>query len=315
MSSLVETVAFVFALVALGYLSGWSGFLKEETGAGLSDFAVSVAVPLLLFRTMADASFADSLPLHLWATYFTAVAVTWVLAQLTIVHVFGRDSRAGVVGGLSGSFSNLALLGIPFTLGIFGQQGFEVLSLILSVHLPIMIAASIVLFSWFGDKDAPHGLGAVVRDFVANVATNPLIIGIVAGLLWRAAGVEMPSLMTRLVDALADVAAPVALFAMGLGLRRYGISGNIRPAIAMAAFKLLLMPVLALLMAKTMGLTGMSAKVVVAAASLPIGVNPYLIATRFGTGQALASNSMSISTALAFFTTAFWLAVAEWAFG
>jgi len=315
MASLVDTVAFVFALVALGYLSGWSGLLKPETGAGLSDFAVSVAVPLLLFRTMAEANFAGSLPLQLWATYFTAVAVTWIVAQLTTIHVFGRDSRAGVVGGLSGSFSNLALLGIPFSLGVFGQEGFEVLSLILSVHLPIMIGASIALFAWFGGEDAPRGIVPAVRDFVSNVATNPFIISIVGGLLWRTAGVSMPPLMERLVDAVADVAAPVALFAMGLGLLRYGVKGNVRPALAMVFLKLVFMPAVALLMAKLTGLSGMSAKMAVAAAALPLGVNPYLIAVRFGTGQALASNSMSLGTAFAVLSTAFWITLAERVFG
>jgi len=314
MSSLVETVAFVFALVALGYMSGWSGLLKKETGAGLSDFAVSVGMPLLLFRTMGQADFTGGLPLRLWTTYFAAVIVTWILAHVMIVHVFGRDGRAGVVGGLSASFSNLALLGIPFVLGVFGHDGFVVLSLLLSIHLPLMIGASIILFSWYGGEEAPHGLKAVARDFISNVATNPLIIGIVAGLLWRFTGLEMPSFASRLIDALANVAAPISLFAMGLGLLRYGISGNVRPAIVLSALKLFLMPALVLIVAKVTGLTGTSAKVAVAVAAMPLGVNPYLIAVRFGTGQALASNSMSISTALAVFTTAFWVGIAQWVF-
>ncbi|MCT7375281.1 AEC family transporter [Chelativorans salis] len=315
MSPLVETIAFVFSLVALGYASGWFGLLKQETGAALSDFTVSVAVPLLLFRTMAGADFGGSLPASLWLSYFTAVAITWLVGLLAVIHVFGRDNRAAVVGGMAASFSNLVLLGIPFMLGVYGQEGFEILSLIVSIHLPVMIGTSIVLFGWLGGEGAPKGFAGAVRDFVRSMASSPLIVGIAAGLLWRLSGMEMPSLMTRLVDALANVAGPVALFAMGLGLRRYGITGNVRPALAVAALKLFLMPGLALVMAKLTGLPPMSAKVVVAAASLPSGVNPYLIAMRFGTGQALSSNAMSIGTAAAVLTTAFWLSVAEWVFG
>lgn len=314
MSSLVATVAFVFSLVAIGYLSGWSGLLKEETGEALSDFAVSVALPLLLFRTMAGADFAGSLPLSLWAVYFTAVAITWTVSQLTVVYVFGRDGRAGVVGGLSAGFSNLVLLGIPFMLGTYGQAGFEVLSLIISVHLPIMIGMSILLFGLLGGREARQP-AAIVREFARSALGNPLIVGILAGLVWRIAGFATPPLMARLVDALADVAGPVALFAMGVGLRRYGVSGNVRPALVMAALKLFLMPAVALVMARLVGLPPMSAKVVVAAAALPCGVNPYLIAARFGTGQALASNALTIGTVFAVLSTAFWLSVAEWTFG
>lgn len=313
MSPLVETVSFVFGLVAFGYAAGWSGLLKPQIGDALTDFAVSIAVPLLLFRTMAGAGFDGSIPWQLWTAYFTAVAIAWIVGQLTITRLFGRDARAGVVAGLSTSFSNLVLLGIPFMLGVYGQSGFEVLSLIVSIHLPVMMGVSILLFALLG-RSGGGGLAGLAREFLTNLFSNPLIIGIIAGLAWRISGLEMPALGTRFVDALANVAGPTALFAMGLGLRKFGISGDIRPAIVIAGLKLFLMPAVALAMAKILGLPLLSAQVAVAAASMPSGVNPYLIANRFGTGQALASNSMTIGTLFAVATTAFWLSAVHWAY-
>lgn len=316
MSPLVETVLFVFGLVALGYVAGATGYLRAETGDALSAFAVGVALPLLLFRTMLGADFQGSAPWALWATYFSAVTVAWTAGHLTTTRIFGRDGQAGVVGGVSSAFSNLVLLGIPFMLGVFGQEGFEILSLIISVHLPTMMMASIILFQLFGPKRSePMHPVAIVSDFMRKIATNPLIIGIVAGLAWRATGMPLPGIANRFVDALANVAGPVALFAMGLGLRKFGISGNIRPAIALTAIKLFLMPAVALLLAWLFGLPPLPAKVAVAAAGLPSGVNSYLIAMQFGTGQALASNQMTIATACAVVTLAFWLTIATMVFG
>ncbi|WP_432283231.1 AEC family transporter [Aminobacter sp. BA135] len=316
MSPLVETVLFVFGLVALGYLTGASGYLRSETGDALSEFAIGVALPLLLFRTMIGADFHGSAPWSLWATYFIAVTVAWTAGHLVTTRMFGRDGQAGVVGGVSSAFSNLVLLGIPFMLGVFGQEGFEVLSLIVSVHLPTMMMASIILFEIFGPRRSePMHPVVIIRDFLRKILTNPLIVGIVAGLAWRATGVPLPGLATRFVDALANIAGPVALFAMGLGLKKFGISGNIKPALALSVLKLMLMPAVALLFAWLFGLPPLSAKVAVAAASLPSGVNSYLIATQFGTGQALASNQMTIATACAVVTTAFWLTIATMVFG
>ena len=139
MSPLVETVLFVFGLVALGYLAGLTGYLKAETGDALSEFAVGVAMPLLLFRTMVGADFHGAAPWALWAAYFSPRGVAWTAGHLVITRIFGRDSQAGVVGGVATAFSNLVLLGIPFMLGVFGQEGFEILSLIIAVHLPTMI--------------------------------------------------------------------------------------------------------------------------------------------------------------------------------
>lgn len=315
MSPLVETIAFIFGLIALGYISAWAGLLRQEIGEALSQFAVGIAVPLLLFRTMAGADFGSSVPTMLWLSYFSAIAITWIVAQLTVGRVFGRERQAAVVGGLTASFSNLVLLGVPFMFGIYGQSGFETLLLIITIHLPIMIGASIILFIWLGEAGAPGGFVAALGEFARNMVSNPLIVGIAAGLAWRFGGLDMPPLMARLVDALANVAGPVALFAIGLELRRYGITGDVRPAVVLAALKLFMMPALALAAAILTGLPPASAKVVVAAASLPSGVNPYLIATRFGTGQRLASNAMTIGTGCAVVTTAFWLWVAEWVLG
>jgi malonate transporter and related proteins len=48
---------------------------------------------------------------------------------------------------------------------------------------------------------------------------------------------------------------------------------------------------------------------------MPSGVNSYLIATQFGTGQALASNQMTMATACAAVTSPLWLALVSYIFG
>jgi malonate transporter and related proteins len=316
MSPLTETVLFVFGLVAVGYLTGLTGYLKPASGEGIADFAVSVAMPLLLFQTMVKSDFHGVAPWSLWGAYFAAVAVTWAVGHLVITRVFGRDSRAGVVGGVSSAYSNVVLLGAPFILGIFGRSGFEVLSLLVSVHLPIMMMASIVLFEVFGrDGSEPMHPLRVIRGFLRRVFLNPLIIGILVGLGCRLGGVPVPGLAMRLVDALANTAGPVALFAMGLSLRRFGVTGNVRPALALSVLKLFLMPALVLAFVWVLGLPPLTAKVAVVVAALPSGINSYLIAVQFNTGQALASNQMTIATACAAATTAFWLMVVVHVFG
>jgi malonate transporter len=316
MSPLTETVLLVFGLIALGYLAGWSGYLKAEIGDGLSQFAVGVAVPLLLFRTMVAADFHGTAPCHLWGTYFAAVIVAWTAGNLVTTRLFGRDSALGVVGGVGAAFSNMVLVGVPFMLGVYGQDGIDVLSLLVSIHLPTMMMASIVMFELFGargrDPDPPLVL---ITGFLRKIIANPLIVGILAGLAWRVTGLPLPGLAVRFVDALADIAGPLALFAVGLGLRKFGISGNVRLALALSGLKLLLLPAAALCFAWLFGLPPLSAKVAVLTAALPAGINSYLIAVQFGTGEALASNQMTISTGFAVVTMTFWVSIAAMVFG
>lgn len=316
MSPMLETIAFVFGLVGLGYAVGWAGLLRPQVGDALADFAIVVALPALLFRTMIGIDLEGTAPWALWLAYFSAIPAVWLCAHVTITRVFGREMAAGVVAGIAASFSNLLLLGLPFVQSVFGRPGVEILSLLLAVHLPVMMATSVVLFEWVrrrqGEASAP---GKVVRDFAANLFSNPLVIGILAGVLWRVAELPMPSLGARFIDSFAGIAGTVALFSMGLGLRKFGISGNVKPALALSAMKLVLLPALVLAASYLAGLPPLVAQVMVVAAAMPTGVNPYLIAMRFGSGQVLASNTTTISTAFAVLTTGFWLAVAQRVFG
>lgn len=313
---MLETIAFVFGLVGLGYAVGWAGLLRPQVGDALADFAIVVALPALLFRTMIGIELEGGAPWAMWLAYFSAIPVVWICAHLAVTRVFGREVAAGVVAGVAASFSNLLLLGLPFIQSVYGRPGVEVLSLLLAVHLPIMMAASIVMFEWVQRREGRASSPVkVLRDFLRNIFSNPLIVGILAGVLWRAAGLTMPSLGARFIDSFAGIAGTVALFSMGLGLRNFGISGNVKPALALAALKLLLLPALVLGTVLLAGLPPLVAQVMVVAAAMPTGVNPYLIATRFGTGQVLASNTTTISTALAVLTTGFWLAVAQRVFG
>src|SRR5690606_559038 len=169
MSPMMETVLFVFGLVALGYLAGWAGVLRPQVGDALADFAISVAVPALLFRTMIEMDFAGSAPWAMWLAYFAAVPVAWLGGHLAATRLFGRDAAVGVVAGIAASFSNVLLLGLPFMQGVYGRPGVEVLSLLLAVHLPIMMAASIVMFEWARRGEGRAASAATgLRDCLRN---------------------------------------------------------------------------------------------------------------------------------------------------
>jgi predicted permease len=92
-----------------------------------------------------------------------------------------------------------------------------------------------------------------------------------------------------------------------MGLRDYGVARQIRPAFAISALKLLVMPALVFAAAGLFGLPPLGVAVLTLTAACPTGVNAYLLATRLGTGQALSSNAMLISTAAGVVTVTIWL--------
>ena len=316
MSQIAAVVLPVFGLIALGFALAWTGLLKEQVGDALADFVFVVAIPVLIFRTIAGADFAGAAPWRIWLPYFAVFGLIWILGDWLVRRLFGRDARAGLVAGVSGAYGNTVMVGIPLALAAFGDAGAVPIALIIAVHLPVMMAASAVLIEraerFDGITEAPATAASMAKTVLANLGRNPIIIGIVLGVVWRLTGIPIGGVPAVLINRLAEVAATLALFAMGMSLRKYGIRGNIRAGIVLSTLKLLVMPALAFLLARyVVPMPPVWAKVMVLAAACPTGVNAYLVASRFRTGQALASNTITISTGLAVVTTALWLTLVE----
>ena len=316
MDQIVAIVLPVFGLIALGYGTAAAGLLRREAGEALSEFVFVVAIPLLIFRTLATAVFGGGHPWALWIAYFAAFGVMWVLGSAVIRRVFGRDARAGVVAGLSAAYGNTVLVGIPLTIAAYGDDGAVVIALIIALHLPVLMTASTILIGVAERRDGVGGAvpsaTAVARGVTLNLVRNPLIICLVAGALWNLLGLPFSGLPRTLVDRIADIASTAALFAMGMNLRNYGIRGNIRAGLVLAVLKLLVMPGLVLLAVRYMvPLPPAWGNAAVLAAACPTGVNAYVVAARFRTGEALASNAITVSTAAAVLSMTLWLGIVE----
>ncbi len=101
MEQMVGVVLPVFGLIAIGYVVAGAKLLREESGEALGEFVFVVAIPLLIFRTLALADFSGGSPWLIWIPFFAAFAVNWILGDLLIRRIFRRDARAGLVGGIS----------------------------------------------------------------------------------------------------------------------------------------------------------------------------------------------------------------------
>ncbi|MEL7230245.1 MAG: AEC family transporter, partial [Pseudomonadota bacterium] len=145
MGSIIDIIAPVFVLIALGYATARFNFLPEAAGDGLAQFVVKLAVPVLLMRSIATAQLGDVNPWGFLLAYGITVLVAWAMAGAVIVSVFKRGWRASVIAGVAASFSNLVLLGIPLIERAFGEPGLQILFFLISFHLPFMLTLSTFL--------------------------------------------------------------------------------------------------------------------------------------------------------------------------
>lgn len=300
MSDLVAIVVPVFGLIAIGFFARWAGLLSATAGEGLSEFVFVCAVPTLIFRTLAEAKATDAQPWGYWAAYFLALGVVWALAMALSRRAFASTHAFSVVAGFSAAQSNTALVGIPLILKAYGEAGAVPLFLLIAIHLPITMTTGTLLVEGAGGVD--------FRNLARRLATNPILLGLVAGLTFRAAGLKLEGPAFTLVDMLARAAAPCALVAMGLTLKQAGWPRERGLLWSVAALKLVVQPALVYLLAfKVFSMPPAWAGVAVLFAAMPSGINAYLFAERYHEGVAFSSAAIALTTTLAALTALFWL--------
>jgi hypothetical protein len=102
LSETLVIVVSIFGLIGLGYFTARIGLLSTSVGDRLSEFVFTIAIPCLLFETLATADFRSVSPWRIWVAYFVPFAVVWIASDALARRVFGRDKRAGIVAGGSG---------------------------------------------------------------------------------------------------------------------------------------------------------------------------------------------------------------------
>lgn len=290
----------VFGLIAIGFVARWTGLLSETAGAGLSEFVFVCAVPTLIFRTLAEAKAPTAQPWGYWAAYFIALAVVWAIAMTLAKRGFSTTHGMSVVAGFSAAQSNTVLVGIPLILKAYGEAGAVPLFLLIAIHLPITMTSATLLMEGAGGVD--------LRQLARRLLLHPILLGLFAGLAFRASGLTLGGPLLSLVDMLSRAAAPCALVAMGLTLRQAGLPRETGLLWAVVALKLMVHPALVWLLAtQVFAMPREWAGVAVLFAAMPSGINAYLFAERYKEGVAFSSAAIAVSTVVAAATAIFWL--------
>lgn len=291
----------VFGLIGIGYGARITGLIRDRTGDGLADYVFAIAIPCLIFKTLAESNIPISQPWGYWLSYFGAVAMTWFVSQFIATRVFGLNHGEAVVAGFSGAQANTVLVGVPLILEAYGHEGAVPLFLLIAVHLPIMFGTATLLI---------EGRNMSPRIIARQIFGNPILIAILVSSAVQFTGLSIPDSLQQLIHAIAASATPCALIAMGIALNRYGIGSHVNLTLILSATKLILHPAIVFILAHyVFAMPPVWAGVAVLFASSPSGINAYLFAERYKTGVPIASGAIAVSTALSVLSTAFWLFV------
>jgi hypothetical protein len=307
METAINTVVPVFALVLCGYLAGRSRFMSEEAIKGLTTFVFYIAIPALLFRTMAKSGPPSGFDFSIVVAYFSGIAVNFALAWAFSRKVFTASIEEAAIMGMGAIFSNTVLLGLPLIYGAFGDEGLVALTLIIAFHSPILMPLVSLVIEL--GRGSAASLRQKLKLIFFAIFKNPIIVALLAGELYGATGLALPVPVDRFAELLSGAAAPCALFALGASLVGYRLGGDLKQCVALVGFKLLIHPAItALLVFHVFDLQPVWAAVAVVTAALPAGVNVFIMAEHYNIYKARAASAILISTGLSLVTVSILLA-------
>lgn len=298
----------LFALVFVGYALMRFTRLPRSWSERLSWFVFSIALPAMLFRLMSSFSTLPHVDTRLLLAFFGSCLIVFAIGRIIAWKMFGLDGVGQSVFALGGVFSNNVMLGLPLAKIVLGDAALPSVALVLVFNALILWTLVTISVEW-----ARHGslsLHGGTRTLIA-VLKNPIVAAILAGTLFGLAGYSMPGLLDIPLALLGQVAAPMALAALGMGLAEYGIRDGLQISVAITAIKILLQPLVVWILARVLGLPPMETEVVVLLASIGVGANVYLMSRQFKALEGPLAGSLVLSTALASLTTPLILAITQ----
>lgn len=292
-------VAPVFGLIALGYLLRRFGVLSEEVGKGLAEFVFTIAVPALLFRMMVTAQMAEGAsPFTLWGSYYVAAAIIWILAVLATKFLLKRPARDGASICMGSTFGNIVMLGIPLALDRFGAEAATPIAIIISISSPLMWSIATLHVELTSEREKVTW-SKQLKQLVLSLAKNPLIMGIVTGLIWRWTGLGLHPIPDKMISLLSQAAIPGSLVALGLGLTAFEIKGQSLTVAVISLLSLMAFPAFVWLLAfHVFSLPPVWAGVAVLLSACPPGANAYLFASRYDAATGSVSAAVALGTVL-----------------
>ena len=305
MGAIFLAIAPTFLLILMGYVLRRGGIPSVEFW-NLNDRLVYwVLMPALFFAKISAADLgAQPLGAFAWLLYtgFFAAVVFGLLAQ----RLARLDPPQGtdVVQGAS-RFNTF--VGLAIAEALYGAQGLQAAVVGSAILVPVVNVVIVTALALM----LPRRRGNIVLGTLRDLGRNPLILSIVAGLLFNMIGLHHVPVLHDTALVLGQAALPVMLLAVGANLKIRGMDAHFVPMMLSALGKLVVFPAAVLLVAAVIAPGAMPLQIAMIYAALPVAVSAYTLAREMGGDAPLMAGIITVQTLLSFVTIPVTLVIAE----
>ena len=293
MNSLIvcfNALAPVFIIIAAGYVTKLSGIIREEEVGRINALCFKVFQPMMCFNNLYTSNLASAFRPRLIAFGVVGVFIMFALSTLFGQRfVADRRKRGVVIQGLYRT--NFLILGVPLAANLAPEGDIGVVSVLAAILLSFTNAMAIVTL------EACRGERADARKVAKGIATNPIIISSVLGILALVLGVKLPTAVETAVRDMARICSPLMIFLLGAFFRFDGVRGQGRELTAVCIGRLVLFPGAAVLAAALLGFRDIEFVAAMLFFATPTAVASFTTAQQLDGDAALAGNIV-LSTSL-----------------
>ena len=279
----------IFLMMMLGYFLRRVGLVTQEFADLANGFVFKVALPVVLFDDLCRMDIVAS-----WDGGFVAFCALATLASILLCWLVSR------------AFGRVPWRG-EFIQSIYGEAGVSPLMVIGAVPV-YNVSAVVILQLMSPDRREGEGLDAdLLKRTLRGIATNPIILGIVAGCAWALLRLPMPAILGKAVSSVGGIATPLGLIALGASFSfRKAFAVGV-PSLVSSAIKLVGLELVFLPCAMALGYTGQKLVAIMMMLGLPSTVSGYVMARNMGYEGTVNSSVVMLTTLLSSVTLTFWI--------
>lgn len=301
MTPVLNVVLPVFAIILAGYLSGRRALLGDANSDALNRFVYWMALPALLFGSMARVPVRDVFEIPFLLAFVGGMAITFAIAVLGGGALFPNRLAGRTLQGLAAVFANTGYMGLPLFLTAYGPERMLPAVIGTVFNAAIAVGAAVIVIEI--DLSQAARLRHLARDVLLALVRNPLVTAPVAGLLFSATGLSLPKPVETFCSLLGAAAGPCALFALGLFLVGRRFAEQPAELAWITILKLVVQPAITWVLAvPILHMDPVWASAAVLLAALPTGALVFTLAQTYGVYVERASAATLVTTVVSIVT-------------
>ena len=321
----INAVLPIVIMVGIGYFLKKIGLMDGDFSKKANKLVFRVFLPVKLFLNIYGIKSINSVNFSYVFYALGALIIIFLLAIPAVILLTKKKKCRGAL--LQGIFrSNYALIGIPLAESLFAEEGQAVATLLSAFIVPAFNILAVIGLSIFNNE----GKKPDFKKILLGIVKNPLIIGIVSGLivlgiraiftsqnisftlseispLWKTVDylADLATPLWKTVDYLADLATPLALLVLGAQFEFSAIPTLKKEILSGVILRSVVVPLLAVgtaFLAFRNSFGGAQFAALVAAFCTPVAVSSVPMAQEMGADSELAGQLVVFTTITSAFT-------------